>query len=525
MRRLLGSSVAFWLAGAFLLSGTVQAQRRGYWPVPGGDVEHNNWQEAETKITTDTVAKDFKFLWKIKLGTEVSKSNSFSEPLLLPGLITGRGFKDMTLVGGYNSLYSVDSVLGTLIWKHDLNLQSPVPEGSCGGSAVQMIMEPPRVIHFGVHRPHAKHHGPADPAAPSSASNQRRIGVIPDRGYFGLKGIYVLTGDGYLHEQILATGLDYAPPVKFLPKSNDNASALNITDHVVYTETGRGCRNVPNSVWSIDLNTAAYTVNGYKTGKLSVWDLAGPTIGSDGTVYATTGGGSAYPGHGLYPHSTIALTAPYLKKQDWYAPTGKERHQPMSASPVTFDYDNKQLVAAPGKHGSLVLLDGTSLGGSDHHTPLAQTSDISKSGDWAGLASWQDKDGAVWVLASYSGRTDQAVKFAYTNGPAPHGSVIAFKVEEKDGHPVLTPAWISRDLTNPAPPAIANGVVFALSGGNASRHAFLYALNAATGKELYSSGDAINSYARLSGMAVGDGRVFFTTHDNTLYSFGIPMEH
>ena len=38
------------------------------------------------------------------------------------------------------------------------------------------------------------------------------------------------------------------------------------------------------------------------------------------------------------------------------------------------------------------------------------------------------------------------VKFAGTNGSVPHGSIVAFKVEDKDGHPVLTPAWISRDL-------------------------------------------------------------------------------
>ena len=117
------------------------------------------------------------------------------------------------------------------------------------------------------------------------------------------------------------------------------------------------------------------------------------------------------------------------------------------------------------------------------------------------------------------------MKFAHTNGPAPHGSVVAFKVEEKDGHTVLTPSWISRDLINPAPPAIANGVVFALAGGNASTHATLFALDAATGNSLYTSGDSIETYTHLAGMSVGDGHVFFTTHDNTLYSFGIPMEH
>ena len=102
---------------------------------------------------------------------------------------------------------------------------------------------------------------------------------------------------------------------------------------------------------------------------------------------------------------------------------------------------------------------------------------------------------------------------------------MAFKVEEKDGHLALTPAWVSRDLINPAPPAVANGVVFALDGGNASHHATLYALDAATGKQLYSSEDAIQTYTHLAGMSIGDGHVFFTTHDNTLYSFGIPLEH
>jgi outer membrane protein assembly factor BamB len=111
------------------------------------------------------------------------------------------------------------------------------------------------------------------------------------------------------------------------------------------------------------------------------------------------------------------------------------------------------------------------------------------------------------------------------NGAAAHGSIVAFKVEEKEGKTVLTPAWSSRDLVNPAPPVIANGVVIALSEGDAKNHATLYVLDADTGKELYSSGDAISTYAHLAGVAVGDGHAFFVTHDNMLYSFGIGMEH
>lgn len=119
---------------------------------------------------------------------------------------------------------------------------------------------------------------------------------------------------------------------------------------------------------------------------------------------------------------------------------------------------------------------------------------------------------------------------------------MAFKVEEKDGQPVLTPAWISRDMAVPEPPVIANGVVFSLSSGEFTRqikengslysaeermrlstgNATLYAFDAQTGKELFSSGKTMSSVTHLSAIAVSDGRVYATTHDSTLYAFGLP---
>ncbi len=528
LRRFLARPLALCFAGAFLVSGVARAQGppRGFWTVADGDAAHNSWQKAETDITRETVTKDFKFLWKIKLGNQAAKSSSFSEPLLFPGLITGRGFKDMALWGDANTLYAVDSELGTMVWQKDFKLQSTGSDQPCGGSNIQIVVEAPQVIHFGGPRPArpAPSAPPAEPPAPA----QRRVGSVAGGGYFGLKGVYVLTSDGYMHEQIMATGLDYAPPVKFFPAAKGDSFGLNMNDKVVYTATGAGCRNAPNTAWSIDLNTPDYTVSSYKTQRLSLAGLTGPTIGRDGTAYVVTGSGQADPAAGVYANSVVALGAKDLKVKDWYTPSGSGKDKSLSASPVAFTYKDKELVAAPGGDGSIVLLDSASLGGPDHHTPLAQTAKISKAakrGDWESLASWQDKSGAFWVLASISAPVEGDVKFAHTNGSAPHGSVVAFKVEEKDGHTVLTPSWISRDLINPAPPAIANGVVFALAGGNASTHATLFALDAATGNSLYTSGDSIETYTHLAGMSVGDGHVFFTTHDNTLYSFGIPMEH
>jgi outer membrane protein assembly factor BamB len=506
-------------AGAMLMSGVACAQGtpRGFWTTPGAVPAHKDWQKAETEISTTTVAKNFKFLWKLKLGKE--KSSSFTEPILFPGLITGRGFKDLALWADANTLFAVDSELGTLVWQKDFK----IAHQACAGANIQVITEAPPVIHFGSHPPAPKPGGrppepppPAEPLAPSA----RLLGQAAGGGYFGLRGVYVLTGDGYLHEQIMATGLDFAPPVKFLPAPGGSSFGLNMSDKVVYTMAGSGCRNAANTVWSIDLNWQDYTVASYQAQKLTLAGLSGPAIGQDGTVYIATGSGP-----GLYANSVVALNEKDLKVKDWYTPSGAGT---LNAFPVVVTLKDKELIAAAGKDGTLVLLDSASLGGPEHYTPLAQTDTLAKPakrGAWESLASWQDKAGVVWVLASIVGPVAPDVKFATTNGAAPHGSIVAFKVEEKDGHPVLTPGWISRDLNNPAPPAIANGVVFALDGGSASTHATLYALDAATGNTLYTSGDAIQSYTHLAGMSIGDGHVFFTTHDNTLYSFGIPLEH
>ncbi len=95
-------------------------------------------------------------------------------------------------------------------------------------------------------------------------------------------------------------------------------------------------------------------------------------------------------------------------------------------------------------------------------------------------------------------------------------------------------------MISPVPATIVNGVAFALSsgeyrGGDAqmsaarraqlSKPAILYALDAATGKELWTSGAAITSFVHAVGPSGGDGQVYVVTCDGTIYAFGIPLEH
>ena len=190
-------------------------------------------------------------------------------------------------------------------------------------------------------------------------------------------------------------------------------------------------------------------------------------------------------------------------------------------TPVVFDYKGRDRIVSGGSDGRLHLLDSESV-----KTALHSTAALSSGGGvWGGLSSWEDADGVRWVAAPVWGALNPELKAPVANGPAPNGSVVAFRVEEQGGKPVLTPVWVSRDLSSPVPPVITSGVVFALSTGAKNKgRATLYALDSATGKEMYSTGDQVTAPANLTGLTLANGRVFFTTADSTLYAFGIFLE-
>jgi outer membrane protein assembly factor BamB len=78
---------------------------------------------------------------------------------------------------------------------------------------------------------------------------------------------------------------------------------------------------------------------------------------------------------------------------------------------------------------------------------------------------------------------------------------------------------------------VANGVVYALeTGKNATEtrsggkqpgtNAALYALDAETGRQLYSSEKLIDSFTHFSEPVVAAGKVYVSTWDGKVYAFG-----
>jgi hypothetical protein len=133
------------------------------------------------------------------------------------------------------------------------------------------------------------------------------------------------------------------------------------------------------------------------------------------------------------------------------------------------------------------------------------------------------------------GSTPSGTTFPMSNGPISNGGIVAFTIAEQNGAPSLQAQWSSDDMRSPLPPTIANGVVFAIASGEVragtvaqrvqrSVPAVLYALDAVTGKQLWTSGTTITSFARGGGPAVNDSQVYVLTYDGTLYAFGFVTE-
>jgi competence ComEA-like helix-hairpin-helix protein len=503
------------------------------WPSIGGGPQRENWARPEAMLSPDTVGA-IKLLYTRKLDNQNRGTSSLTPPLVLGNLISYRGFKEMLIVGGSaDNVYSIDAVLNRPIWTTHLPSAAAPSSGNggasaaCTGGLVGIVMSGTAAGGLGgggaIRRPIP----PPGTAAPASAParNDLVVGLASGFGRNGL--VLAVSSDGSVHPLYQSNGASFGPPLKFLPPKS-LANGLNLNDNVLYAATVEGCGG-PNAVYAIDLASDAHTVAKFETGGSGATGSAGTAIGNDGIVYAQVAEGRG-DAAGQYRDTVVALTPKDLKFKDYFTPPPPATNTPETsatagATPVVFRWNDRDVVAAASRDGRLFLLDSSALGGADHHTALAQTPPVGAVR--GGFASWEDPDtGSRWIYAPLSQPPARDATFPVTNGPISNGAVAAFKVEDRNGRPTLTLQWISRDMMAPAA-VVANGLLFALSSGDSAPRATLYVLDALTGKQLYTSGDAVAGRPRSgsAGLAVANGRVYFTTTDNTVYSFGIPTEH
>lgn len=512
------------LAGAAML-GFVSAPparaQSAEWATAQGNPQRTGWQKDAAGISPTSV-KNFKLLWTAKTGNEPYQLAGLVEPLIVNGVATSGGAKDLAIVAGSASnVYAIDLSNGQMVWQKHLTWSAKTPEVPKEDAPKGFICENALID----------------------------VPVVTPAGA-GTRYVYVVGQDGYLHTLDLASGQPHGAPIMVTPNPYPKVNGLQLRNNHIYTAQGQGCgdpgRN-PNTIYDTDLVAGKTTELPPQSG---IWGDWGVSMDTAGNMYAATGDGPYDVAKQQYSTSIIKVS-PAMKVVGYYTPARHvwltQRDLDMNFTPVVIPFNGKTYIVSSGKEGRYYVMDSANMGGANHETPEYETPLISNlnvnfqtEGSWGGAASWTDASGNTWLLAPTGGPTNPAVHFPIVNGPAPSGGVIAMKLVTRNGKVELTPAWRAPDMVTSQTPVVAGGVVFALGGGeftgqandngsglfsaaqrvSLSVPAVLFALDAQTGKELWNSGYT-DSFVHQGGVAVADGKVVFGTNDGTVYCYGL----
>jgi outer membrane protein assembly factor BamB len=481
------------------LSSAAFGQYRGSsdWSTNGGDGQRTSWIHTDPKISVSSLSgSGFQLVWKMKLGNE-----PLSAPVLIERYIGYRGFRSYAFVGGSaEDAFAVDSDLGRLEWQKRLLAGAGNGSGNCPGGMTAALTRPVSAsfpstftarygggrggpARSGVGEPLegavtlaevAESRPPTPPAAAPAGSRPAR--PAPQR--FGPRPtlMYSLSSDGAVHTMYVSNGEEAEPAVHFLP-ANANVTDFSVVDGVAYATTTNHCGGAADGVWAINLATKdAMKWEGSAIGGEPAFAPAGTYVTDDNKLTS------------LDPKS-LASTASY------------DAGTSFTTAPVVFEYKTKVMVAAATKDGAVHLVDASAP------TVAATKSAAGEAAPYA-LSTWQTTAETRWIVATGA------------------KSITGWKIVDHNGNLSLQQAWNFKEVTSPTTPLIINGVLFTVDRGDRTHHATLLAVDASTGKQLWSSGNVVSSFVGKSGgIAAGGSAIYFGTHDGTLWDFGFPIEH
>ena len=514
------------------------------WVTSRADAQRTSWIRGDIVISPESMQKPgFELRWKATLDNQSRQLNSLSAGVVIGNL--GFGSKPLSFItGSANRAFAVDNDTGTVFWQRTFGESGARGTLQCPGGITSAATRPSAVVptipvwrgmpdrpaySSGVGAPGegvpaylmgragraaAPAPAPARAGGTPAANTPARAGGAPAAPLPQV--VYALSSDGQLHTLGPYSGKDLARPLPFLPV-NAHASDLIAVNNIAYTASMNGCSGVADGVWALDLASA--------NGAVKTWSASGgsptgaPAFGSDGTLFIAIGARQT-SGNAGYANAVVALDPKELTVKDWFTQPATE----FVTAPLVLTAGDREIVAAGTRDGAIVLLDATSLGGPSHGTALGRSAASSDRSGFApdGLTTWVDSTGTPWII-----------------GPTAT-TVAAMKVVTTNGAVALQAGWTSRQMRTPLSPLIVNGVAFVVSSGEfvprpgaaadaaerarQSMPAVLYALDATTGRELWSSGNTITSFVHGPAVWPGIGQVHVATFDNTVYAFGFPLE-
>ena len=551
------------LAVCFGISLAIHAQggRSREWLTWGGDPERTGWNRGETALSKQSVAR-LALKWKTQIDQhvpiEIESGNSMlTAPLVAQGIRTPQGTKTVVYtLAASNTLAALDAATGATLWRRTLdntveprnaanwictNTSTATPVIDKARGIIYMLAADGRLHGMDLATGGGKLMPPPEFVTPFSRNWSLNLvdGVI-----------YTTVGRGCGNGPVPGAP---APPAGTL---RVGAAPPPVAAHMI----------------AMDLTDAARPITRFFTSTArpnGAWSRAGLAWAFN-SLLVQTADGAWNPSEGLWGQTLLRLAPKTLQVLDYFTPPNLDELNTNdldygSGGTLGFTFRNRDLVVSAGKDGMVYLLDAKSLGGEDHRTPMfslkAGNDELSYAsmGVWGAPATFVNARNERWVYFPMWGPPSKNATFERTHGEARDGSIMAFQVAMENDKPVLVPKWMSRNLAVPDSPVIANGVVYAISTGENTlqrhtdpryhaifqkpgapplpktgtltaeergqntTHTILYALDAETGQELYSSKDLIDDWTHLSSITVADGSVYITTRKTIVYAFGLPL--
>jgi outer membrane protein assembly factor BamB len=526
------------------------------WTSWGYDQQRTSWNQGETVLSKSNVSR-LKVQWSAQVSTVPNNVvlSTLTAPVVVEGVTTSQGMTDLLLVlGADDTLFALDAQTGKTAWQksftNDFTAQHP---GSwlCPNTAndTPVIDRQRGLVFFITSDGRLRALALADGAERMAPT----VFVAPFARAWSLNLIdgvvYTTSGRG------CGEVLD--------PNSTEAAAVMPESGKPV----GTGAPPDPGTISAMDVRDLAhplvthfYTSNGRPSG---AWGRGG-VAKTPGGVITQTADGAYDPASGQFGSSVLELSPQVARLQDSFTPdnwryVNSHDLDMGSGGLLTFPFQGHTIAASEGKEGVLYLLDVGALGGGspDHNKPWFKSVQLGNDaalgtqpgeGLWGNMATYLTPDGRRFIYQPMWGPPSKfAPSFAHSNGPIADGSIMAFELTMNGGKPVLVPQWTSPNMVVPDSPTVANGVVFATQTGEqtlqsqrlppgsprptpASSAAFratpisnviLYAFDAETGKQLYSSKNIISGWTHFSAPVVALGKVFIVTHDAKIYAFGV----
>jgi outer membrane protein assembly factor BamB len=537
------------------------------------DPERTGWDRAETKISKAT-ASGIRLLWRLQTDTvpvPVNRYETLTDLVVANNVPTRGGLKQIVFAGSHdNTLYAIDGERGTVLWKRTYpNTEKPpmAASGNCPNNmnATPVIDRQSGIIYFlptdgklrGVAISDGEDRFPATSIVPPYSRNFS-LNLSDGR-------IFTSTARGCANAISEVVGISVNSPdhtISHFYTSPGKASGPWGRGGIVRTpfgwlaQTADGAYDPAAGRWGssiVGLNMQGIVTDSFTPANQEEIDARDFDLGSSSPV--------------VFPFDDRTLVASAAKEGVIYLLDaknlgGKDHRTPLYKSPrysndaMAFtlngmwsvlstyaDAQGKRWLLAPfygpaAKHATGLFpkthgvpvngeLMAFTVEGTGAH-PMLKPQWMSADLDLPGIAVIAND--VILILANGDRASIRLPGGRGRGGPDGPGGPGA----GRGG----APRQIPLAEVNPAEPGYERDAAWRASqlkpfetggqkpgtrftGGRDTMHAVLYALDPATGDDLYSSSDAIDSWNHDGNLAVSDGKIFLSTWDARLFAFGL----